>query len=264
MPDSAPDWLARAQAVCFGMTPSGLPDTSGWIVLILSPLLLLSALYVAYADDLFYNLQIVSRSPIGRTLLFALLCALVTESVWVSAQIRQGRNAQFVPSLALGALPVNYPKTVSHAPDFLLIDQHGSEISLAHFRGRPIILTFVYAHCQTVCPSLVHTVKGGRDLTVAQQSAALMITLDPLRDTPASLPTLAKKWELGAEEHVLSGDPKDVDAVIRSFNVPTSRDDTNGDITHPAIVFILDGNGDLAYSFNNPSPEWIMEAIKRL
>src|SRR6266436_5624930 len=38
------------------------------------------------------------------------------------------------------------------APDFLLKDQFGHSISLAQFKGKPVVLTFLYTHCPDVCP----------------------------------------------------------------------------------------------------------------
>src|SRR5689334_18974017 len=38
------------------------------------------------------------------------------------------------------------------APDFLLKDQSGNAISLTQFKGKPVVLTFLYTYCPDVCP----------------------------------------------------------------------------------------------------------------
>ena len=38
------------------------------------------------------------------------------------------------------------------APDFRLTDQFGKPISLSQFKGKPVILTFLYTHCPDQCP----------------------------------------------------------------------------------------------------------------
>src|SRR6266705_3576955 len=38
------------------------------------------------------------------------------------------------------------------APDFHLKDQLGKPISLSQFKGKPVVLTFLYTHCPDVCP----------------------------------------------------------------------------------------------------------------
>ena len=97
-----------------------------------------------------------------------------------------------------------------------------------------------------------------------QQVEVLVVTLDPWRDTPRTLPTLANGWNLGANAHVLSGPVDDVMAVLDQYNVPRQRDEKTGDVTHPALVYVLDKNGDLAYGFNNPNADWLATAVERL
>jgi cytochrome oxidase Cu insertion factor (SCO1/SenC/PrrC family) len=46
--------------------------------------------------------------------------------------------------------------------------------------------------------------------------------------------------------------------------VPFTRDERTGDIAHPGLVFLVDADGRLAYTFSNPSPAWLREALRRL
>ncbi len=38
------------------------------------------------------------------------------------------------------------------APDFTLINQDGIEVSFKGFRGKAVLLTFIYTNCPTSCP----------------------------------------------------------------------------------------------------------------
>ena len=40
----------------------------------------------------------------------------------------------------------------SPAPNFLLTDQSGKQVSLAEFKGKPVVLTFLYTNCPDQCP----------------------------------------------------------------------------------------------------------------
>jgi protein SCO1/2 len=144
-----------------------------------------------------------------------------------------------------------------------LVDQNGERISLGRFRGRPVVLTFVFAHCQTMCPLIVQNVKRAAPTAVA--SEVLMVTLDPWRDTPSSLPAMARQWEIPEGFHVLSSASVDeVLGVVRAYEVPFDRNERSGDIAHPGLVFLIDPQGRLAYTFNNPPPAWIREGLNRL
>src|SRR4051794_3876667 len=37
-------------------------------------------------------------------------------------------------------------------PRFALRDQDGKRVSLSEYRGRTVIVTFLYSHCKTECP----------------------------------------------------------------------------------------------------------------
>ena len=51
--------------------------------------------------------------------------------------------------------------------------------------GRPVVVTFAYAHCTTICPVIVSEVLGARDKLALHKPVVLIVTLDPWRDTPA-------------------------------------------------------------------------------
>jgi hypothetical protein len=46
--------------------------------------------------------------------------------------------------------------------------------------------------------------------------------------------------------------------------VTFTRDERTGDIAHPGLVFLIDADGGLAYTFSNPSPAWVREGLRRL
>ena len=49
------------------------------------------------------------------------------------------------------------------APDFTLKSQDGETISMRDFRGKPVIVTFLYTTCEDTCPIQAQTVRGALD-----------------------------------------------------------------------------------------------------
>src|SRR5437016_1262618 len=45
------------------------------------------------------------------------------------------------------------------APPFSLVDQDGQQVSLAQFRGQPVVLTFLYTHCPDECPLIADQIR---------------------------------------------------------------------------------------------------------
>ena len=262
LPAAPPAWLAAARTACFGTMERGLPDTAGWMMLALAPASLLAGILVIWGGEL-RSVVRAARSRTGRVVLAALALAALVEGGWVVERLQAARTAEaWTPGpLEDGPLPAAYPREARPAPDFTLLDQHGAAVSLAALRGRPVVVTFVFAHCQTLCPFVVATLRRA----APDGTAVLLVTLDPWRDTPATLPGLAERWALPPDFHVLSSrSTRDVQRVAEAWGVPAARDERTGDLVHPGLVFVVDPAGRLAYTFSNPPAAWIREALARL
>ena len=265
LPSAPPEWLSAARAACFGSAESGLPAMYGWMLLVLAPASFLVGIFLVWGSELGGSVRSVARSPLGACVLALIGAALIAEGAWVSAKVRAGFAVaawdQGAPDTS--DLPVTYPRRVAAAPDFTLVDQDGERVSLGRFKGKPVVLTFVFAHCQTMCPLLVQNIKQA--LSDASPSEVLMVTLDPWRDTPSSLAGAAHRWDVPKTFHVLSSaSVTEVLSVVDAYQVPFERNEQSGDITHPGLVFLVDAQGRLAYTFNNPAPAWIREGLNRL
>lgn len=265
LPSEPPAWLAAARSACFGSLESGLPEGYGWMLLTLGPASFLAAILVLWGPELGPSLRSVTRGPLGRGLLGILALAAVGEGVWVAGKVHAARavTAWARGVHDVGPLPAGYPRHTELAPEFVLLDQHGTRVSLERLRGQPVLLTFVFAHCQTMCPLIVDTLK--RAAPGAAPVEVLLVTLDPWRDTPSTLPGIAARWNVPTNFHVLSAHGvAEVLRVVEAYGVPFERDEVTGDITHPGLVFLIDASGRLAYTFNDPPPEWVREALARL
>lgn len=257
-------WVRSAQAACFGTLDNGLPSTWGWVVLVLAPSSLLGSLVAAYGGDLAQWLH--ARRSFGRSWLaaLALLSMLSLTLGWSVQRVLQARQATAIALAdpADEALPEFYPRTARVVPPFKLVDQRGQRVDPAALRGRPTLFTFAYAHCATVCPFLVRD--SLKAVKAVPGTAAVFITLDPWRDTPAALPGLAKRFGMGEESRLLSGEPAAIQALLKGLRVETSRNELTGEIDHPPLVLVLDSQGRLAYTFNRPPQRWLSEALQRL
>lgn len=71
-----------------------------------------------------------------------------------------------------------------------LVDQHGATFSMDTVEEPILVVAFIYTSCPDVCPVITQTLKAvQRDLPASLQGrvAFLSITVDPVRDTPATL-----------------------------------------------------------------------------
>ena len=266
LPTTPPEWLAAARAACFGPIESGLPALHGWMLLVLAPASFLVAIVALWGADLQTSLRGAARSQAGRLVLGAVVAAALTEGGWVATKLHAAQAVvRFDPARRdlPERLPGDYPRRATPAPEFALVDQHGAWITRSALRGRPLVVSFVFAHCTTICPLIVESIKQAAPETVGAE--VLLVTLDPWRDTVSALPGLARRWALSANMHVLSSTRvDDVVRVTAAFEVPVQRNEATGDVAHPALVFLIDAEGRIAYVFDNPPPAWIREGLRRL
>jgi protein SCO1/2 len=89
------------------------------------------------------------------------------------------------------------------APDFALKDENGNAISMTRYRGKPVVVTFLYSHCQDTCPATAQQVRGALD-QLGHDVPAIAISVDPGNDTEASARRfLAENNTLGRIHFVL-------------------------------------------------------------
>jgi protein SCO1/2 len=199
------------------------------------------------------------RGAGGQLLAGVVLALCVVGVVAVAKRARGGEEllaAGFSPTPALTRID-------DAAPALSLTDQSGRTVSLDAFRGRPVLVTFAYAHCQTVCPLVVSDVLTARARFDRDPPAVLIVTLDPWRDTPDRLPSIARLWALNGEAHVLSGPPDAVERTLSTWRVPRTRNLKTGDLTHPAMVYVVAADGRIAYALSGDA-DAIAAAVRTL
>lgn len=244
---TAPEWLLRTREICFGSSPDGLPLPGGWILLVGEPVGMLAVLLTVWSGELREGLRQFWRSWAGRLALGGVGLAVLLGLGAAGVRVAGAQGARFAADDAdEGRLVLlNDP-----APALRLVDQRGDTVSLQQFRGRPVLVTFAFAHCETVCPVLVRAALETRRRFDAERLVALVVTLDPWRDTPTRLPALAARWELGADEYVLSGSVDAVEATLNAWKVPRVRNQATGDLIHPSVTYVVEPGGRLVYLTN--------------
>ena len=123
----------------------------------------------------------------------------------------------FPPAFALGeseqplsGFVGNLLRRPARAPDFTLIDQHGAPFHMATTKGKVVLMTFIYTHCEDTCPFLAIKVKDAHDFLGpdAANVVIVAVTTDPNRDTPQV--AAAHSRELGLfDQWYFVGDPRE-------------------------------------------------------
>jgi protein SCO1/2 len=244
--EATPAWFLRTREVCFGTTETGLPNAGGWLLLVGQPVGMLIVLVAGWPAELRAGLSRLLVPIAGQIVVGAAAAAIVAGLAGVVVRVAGAGVEPFSPGRTRD-LAGQLTRVNQAAPAMSLIDQRGEAVTLDALRGRPVLVTFAYAHCTTVCPVIVSdVVAAGRELR-DERPAVLVITLDPWRDTPSRLGPMAAAWGLDGDARVLSGEPDVVERALNAWRVPRVRNEKTGDLSHPSLVYVLDRDGRIAY-----------------
>jgi protein SCO1 len=153
-------------------------------------------------------------------------------------------------------------------PDVSLIDQHGSAVSLASLKGKPVLIDFIYTSCASTCPMLTAKMAAiahklgpalGADVRIVS------ITLDPEHDSPAELAKYAQSHDASDAGWIfLTGPPAKIDQVLALFKLRRTRE-SDGSITHSIEAFLLgpDGRQIRQYNALDVSPDAVAADVDR-
>jgi protein SCO1/2 len=137
-------------------------------------------------------------------------------------------------------------------PDVELVDQDGKAVRVRSLllSGKPVVVSFVFTTCTTICPMLstivsrVQTNLGDR---AGREVSLVSISVDPGRDTPARLKAYGARHQAGPGWTWLTGGRGAVEQVLRGMGAYTSSF-----VDHPPMVLV--GNGAGAWTRLNGFP----------
>jgi protein SCO1/2 len=160
---------------------------------------------------------------------------------------------------------VSVPVTTSVGGPFALIDHNGKAITHRDLEGRPTLIFFGFTHCPDVCPTTLMEISKVFELLGPQAKvAALFMSVDPERDTPA----LLKDYVSNFDKRIIgvTGPRESVDAALKTFRVFARKTKGEGEsysVDHSSLVYLMDKQGRFATAFNlQQSPEQAARALR--
>jgi protein SCO1/2 len=189
----------------------------------------------------------------------------VIDQIVVTAQARP----DYKPSKSY-----NVPATGQAVPDFKLLNQSGKTIDFDQFRGKVLLVTFIY----TRCPLPDYCIRMSRNFADVQKQLAadpqlygkthlLSISFDPAYDTPKVLRSYGSAYAgRGAFSHWDFAVPPsaELDAVDEFFDVGVSSG-SNNTLTHSLSTAVIAPDGKIFrwYPNNDWTPSAVVDDIKQ-
>jgi cytochrome oxidase Cu insertion factor (SCO1/SenC/PrrC family) len=146
--------------------------------------------------------------------------------------------------------PASWAAGSRRAPGFRLVDQIGRPVSLAAYRGRPVIVTFIDPLCRNFCPLEAHQLNElVRGLPPRSRPAILAVSVNVYGDAPANLRQDSARWRLVSQWRWAVGGSQELTSVWRRYQigvrVTTKRfaGVTVHEISHTEAAYVIDKNG---------------------
>jgi protein SCO1/2 len=204
----------------------------------------------------------------GDSVQFELL--VTSDDSWIARIEKVPSDATATQTVAkatpsLGELETERIHTGEVVPDFKLTNQDGRPIHLSDFRGKAVVLTFIYTRCPlpNFCPLI------SKNFAELQQRLSkefpnkyqlLTITMDPEFDRPEVLKEYAARYEANPRDWTFAtGDTATINFVAGLLGLYFERE--NGLISHDLRTALIGQDGRLVHLWK--SNVWTPYEVQR-
>ena len=130
--------------------------------------------------------------------------------------------------------------------DFQLTNQNANPMKLAQYKGKKLLVNFIYTSCPTVCPvQTAHLNNLYQQLSSTEQNnlQLLSISIDPETDQPAQLTEFMTKMHIETKNwDFLTGDKMLIKRIANRFNTIAIRQ-SDGELDHWIGLHLISPEG---------------------
>ncbi|GCE48453.1 protein SCO1/2 [Thermosporothrix hazakensis] len=133
------------------------------------------------------------------------------------------------------------------APGFTLTDQNGKEVKLDSFKGKPVVLTFMYTSCPDQCPAAAEKLRSAQEMLgrEAQNVSMMAVSTDPKNDTVAAAKKFTNDHRLKANWHFLIGSRETLKPVWDAYHIYAETEQQTVAPQHTMGLYLIDKKGHM-------------------
>jgi protein SCO1/2 len=147
------------------------------------------------------------------------------------------------------------------APNFSLRDENGKRVTMKEYRGKVVVVTFLYSHCKTECPVQAQQIKGALD-DIGKPVPVLSVSVDPPGDTPKSVKHFNAKMGVSGRLRWVLGSEGQLSRLWKGFAIVPQTPQQE----HMARIVLIDQKGmqRIGFPASQTTPERLAHDIKAL
>ncbi|MDH5572010.1 MAG: SCO family protein [Gammaproteobacteria bacterium] len=132
--------------------------------------------------------------------------------------------------------------------DFRFTNEHSQALSMADFRGKPLVISMIYTSCYKICPMTVRhlssVVEKARAAIGSDSFSVAIIGFDTQNDNPLAMQYFANKQGISDKGwNILSADDKTIKALTEELGFVYFASPNGFD--HLVQATIVDGSGKI-------------------
>jgi protein SCO1/2 len=133
------------------------------------------------------------------------------------------------------------------APPLALRNYLGEKVNIASYRGKTVLVTFIYTHCPDVCPLITSNLRVAQNLMGSAQAAKtqiIAVSVDPRGDTRKTVAAFLAHHEMTGRMQYLVGSTRELAAVWKAWGVGSERDAKHPELVeHSGLIYGVTGSG---------------------
>jgi protein SCO1 len=133
------------------------------------------------------------------------------------------------------------------APPIALRNYLGQPVNIDQYRGKALLVTFLYTNCPDICPLITSNLRVAQNLMGAKTASKVQIiavSVDPKGDTPKAVASFLARHEMTGRMQYLVGDAHELARVWKAWGVGSERDAQQPQfINHSGLIYGITASG---------------------
>ncbi len=154
------------------------------------------------------------------------------------------------------------------APAIHLRNYLGQPVTLSEYRGKAVLVTFLYANCPTICPLIASNLRVALNMLGRRDSEVqvIAVSVDPRGDTPANVARFVREHGMAGRMQYLVGSAAELAPTWAAWHVGSTREVGQPDlVAHSALVYGISASGRLTTIYPDTfEPSEIAHDVPRL
>src|SRR5271166_356092 len=133
------------------------------------------------------------------------------------------------------------------APPLALRNYLGQPVNIASYRGKAVLVTFLYTNCPDICPLITSNLRVAQNLmgsAVAAKAPIIAVSVHPRGHTPKAVAAFLARHEMTGRMQYLIGSPPQLARVWKARAVGPEQDAQQPQfVNHSGLVYGITGSG---------------------